>query len=150
MSVSKSDDMAPFISAIADAVNIRYKGRDYFFESAHVAAMADKWRERLQMALDATGMSMRDISLKAKCSPGYVHGILKDGKEPTIDRLLRVADVLGISKQWLLFGYVLDKETEEIITKLAALSPRERRAFLTLADRGADNDEGRLLPPPSS
>lgn len=86
--------------------------------------------------------------MEAGCSPGYVHGILK-GKEPTIDRLLRVAEVLGVSKQWLLFGYVLDQETEALITKLAALSSRERRALLVLVGRDGDNDD-RLLPPPSS
>jgi transcriptional regulator with XRE-family HTH domain len=54
----------------------------------------ESWRERLRAAVDASGRSMRDISLGAGLSAGYLFSILKDGKDPTMRSLLLLTQEL--------------------------------------------------------
>lgn len=95
--------------------------------------MADTWRTRLQAAYDASGKSKRAVSLAADCGPGYLHDILAVGKEPTIDRLVRLANVLNVSLSWLLYGIELGHQEERLLKLYAQLSPRQRQALLDLA-----------------
>ncbi|MGY3438750.1 MULTISPECIES: adenosylcobalamin-dependent ribonucleoside-diphosphate reductase [unclassified Marinovum] len=55
------------------------------------------FRERLSNLIEARGTTMRQVSLDAGLSHGYLHGIIKDGKEPTLDRLEKIASVLKVS-----------------------------------------------------
>lgn len=77
----------------------------------------ETWRERLAAAIaaDACKRSMRDVSIAAGLSAGYVHGILKDGKEPTLDRFMRICEVLDVSAASVLTGADLSRETETIL-----------------------------------
>lgn len=54
-------------------------------------------REKLIEAIEKSGLSMREICAKAKVSESYVKQ-LKSGrlKSPTIEKFIRVTDVLGI------------------------------------------------------
>lgn len=58
---------------------------------------------------------MRDVSLKAGCAAGYVQSLLTEGKDPTIDRLIRVCNALGVSLSWLIYGVELTPAREEIV-----------------------------------
>jgi transcriptional regulator with XRE-family HTH domain len=139
--VSKSGDINDTISAIAEIVNSRYKGRAFFVDSADMHAMTDRWRNRLKEALKASGKSMREVSMDAGCGPGYLHDVLAVGKEPTIDRLMRIANVLNVSLSWLLYGFDLGKKDEELLTLFASLTERQRQAILDLARPDSDNDQ---------
>ena len=83
---------------------------------------------------------MRSISLAAGVGPGYLHDILKVEKEPTLDRLMRIADALDISMSWLLYGFDLGKKDEEVLAVFSRLSDRQRQAILDLTNPEADND----------
>lgn len=107
-------------------------------------AMVDKWRERLRAAFEASGKSMRAASLEAGCAHNYLFEVLETGKEPGMERLIRVADVLGVSLPWLLYGTEIGPAEEEFLRAYAKLSPKQRRAILDLA---ADEDDDE--PPPS-
>ncbi|WP_425100426.1 adenosylcobalamin-dependent ribonucleoside-diphosphate reductase [Tropicibacter sp. S64] len=54
------------------------------------------FRKSLVSLIEARGTTMRQVSLDAGLSHGYLHGIIKDGKEPTLDRLAKIAEVLRV------------------------------------------------------
>lgn len=91
----------------------------------------DDWRERLEAAVSKDGRSFRDISLAAGLSHGYLHGILRDNKEPTLDRFVRICKVLNISVAYALMGMDITRETEQIISEIEADGER-RTAILQL------------------
>lgn len=136
ISLRRSVAMPDNLSAIAEIVNILYKGRADFPVPSDIAGMTEHWRMRLREAMEAKRMSMRAVSLKAKCGPGYVFDILETGKEPTIDRLVRIADAIPVSVSWLLYGYEIGPQEEELLRLYSRLSDRRRRALLDLAESG--------------
>jgi transcriptional regulator with XRE-family HTH domain len=60
-----------------------------------MAARGHRWRERLAAEIQASGKSMREISMAAKLGEGYVHSIMRTDREPSVGNLLRIAEVLG-------------------------------------------------------
>ncbi|MCJ7871146.1 adenosylcobalamin-dependent ribonucleoside-diphosphate reductase [Phaeobacter sp. J2-8] len=53
------------------------------------------YRKNLANLIELRGTTMRQASLDAGLSHGYLHGIIKDGKEPTLDRIEKIASVLN-------------------------------------------------------
>ena len=66
------------------------------------------WRKRLGDAIEAIaaagGPDMKALSKKAGLSAGYIHSILKQGRTPSVEKFLRVAEACGVEPGWLLFG----------------------------------------------
>ena len=80
---------------------------------------------------------MREVSLAAGLSAGYLHGVLKDRKDPTIDRLSAIARAMNISLSYILVGVRVSRDTERLIEVLES-DPDRRQAVLRLLDRGPD------------
>lgn len=100
---------------------------------ADISGMIDEaWRDRLAAALKASGKSKRGVSLAAGMAPGYVHSLLKEGKDPTIQNLIKVCEQLGASLSFILYGYELTAENEEILRLLKVATPNEREGFLQI------------------
>lgn len=97
----------------------------------HVHIDLDAVRRRLDGAIKERGVSRREISLKAGVGHNYVHGIIADGKEPTILRLAAVCDALGVSLLYILYGSDVSAEAAEIIRRLDE-NPAKRAALLDL------------------
>ena len=91
------------------------------------------WRNRLEGVIRADGRSLRDVSLAAKVSHGYLHGVLRDGKEPTLDRFLRICSALHVSAVYVLTGLDVNQETEAIMRAIQQ-NDKARSAILTLLD----------------
>lgn len=138
MSVSKSVAIAARISSIADMSSILYEGRARISEIEDIRRMeTGDWRARLAAALEASGKSKRSVSLAAGLGPGYVHSILKEGKDPTVDNLISVCREIGVSLSSVLYGVEMAPETEEIL-QLLEKSPDSRDGLLKLLrDRSA-------------
>jgi len=94
------------------------------------------WRKRLESAIDADGRSRRRISLDSRMGPGYVHSILKEGKDPTIDSLVAICETLNISLTKVLYGIEISRETEEILT-LVQDNPQQRQGILQILRNSA-------------
>ncbi|MEO1421326.1 MAG: XRE family transcriptional regulator [Pseudomonadota bacterium] len=92
-----------------------------------IAAM----RARLAEALKDSGISMRKASLNAGLGHGYVHSILNEGKEPTVQQLAKICSENDISLVHVLFGFEISPETEELM-KLISSDPAKRDAILAL------------------
>lgn len=92
------------------------------------------WRDRLQAALEKKKKSAREISLKAGKGPGYLHSILKEGKDPTVESMGAICDALEVSIASILLGVEMSRETEEIMQAIEG-SPARRDAVLQLLDQ---------------
>lgn len=126
---------AQTISAIADRSSAFHRGRAASAKNWHFVGMSDDaWRKRLEEVIERDGRSLRDISLAAGLSHGYLHGILRDDKEPTLDRFLRICKELNISVAYALLGAQLSAESEELV-KLLQDHPEKRAAILALLPR---------------
>lgn len=89
------------------------------------------WRTRLEAALKEKGLSKRKVSLDSGNGPGYVHSILSEGKDPTIEKLTSVCAAAGLSMSYILYGFNVTPEDEAVISALHE-SPEKRAAVLTL------------------
>ncbi len=70
-----------------------------------------------------SGRSFDEGSLVgAGLSHGYVHGILKDGKDPTLENLIRICAALETDLLHLLFQLKIDRQTAEILTAILSNS----------------------------
>jgi len=91
----------------------------------------ESWRIRLRAAIADSGKSMRAISLAASLSPGYVHSIMEDGKEPTIDKLLAVCDAIPVSAIRILLG--VDALPDDVaILRALHENPDKRQGILAI------------------
>ncbi|MBO3760380.1 helix-turn-helix transcriptional regulator [Ciceribacter sp. L1K22] len=91
----------------------------------------DAWRGRLQQALDRSGRSAREVSLAAGKGAGYVHSLLKEDKDPTLENLLAVCRELNVSLSELIYGFEISPATEEILALLEG-SPDARDGILKI------------------
>lgn len=89
------------------------------------------WRQRLAAALEQKGMSKRRASLDSGNGPGYVHGILNEGKDPTIDKLTSLCETLGVSATYILYGIDVTPEDEKILTPLKD-NPDAREGIISI------------------
>ena len=89
------------------------------------------WRDRLLALIKCQDKSKRSVSLAIGASPGYVHSILAEGKDPSIDNLLAISNHLGVSAAYLIYGYDVTPEVEEILHLLQE-RPESRSAILQL------------------
>jgi hypothetical protein len=127
--------MRLFISSLADTSSILYEGRAELFVLEDIVAMTENtWRERLQDAIDKSGRSARSVSIKAKRGPGYVHSILKEGKDPTIESLIAICAELQISLTWVIYGFEMTPATEQLLS-LIEQNPDDRAAVLQLLQK---------------
>ncbi len=102
----------------------------------------DSWRDRLTAAITKSGKSLRAVSLEAGLGPGYVHSILKDDKDPTIDRLLAVCDAVPVSPIHVLLGVEAAPDDVTILRELHA-NPTARAGILAIlrGPAGSQSDE---------
>lgn len=92
------------------------------------------WRKRLAEAIEASGKNPRSVSRAAGYSPGYVHGILKEGKDPTLDHLAKVCDAAGASFIKIVLGVDLDPAQERLLRLQADLPEDQKKLLLGLAE----------------
>lgn len=95
------------------------------------AAMREGWLERFKAAVEADGRSLRAISDAAGLGPNYVREMI-NGKEPGVDKLVRLARTLGVSASYLVTGLEMSAEHEEALERLTRLSPEKQKMVLDL------------------
>jgi transcriptional regulator with XRE-family HTH domain len=93
-----------------------------------------EWRGRLAAALEKSGRSMRAVSIAAGVGPNYLHGILRDRKEPTIERLIRICNVLNVSLTFVILGIELTQAQERLLLLLAGIPDEQKKLLLELAE----------------
>ncbi|NBW13843.1 MAG: helix-turn-helix domain-containing protein [Caulobacteraceae bacterium] len=94
----------------------------------------DGWKERLASAVQASGKSLRAISLAANAGPGYLFSVLNDGKDPSVEYLSRLCEALGVSLSYVLYGVNITPETERLM-RLAEENPEARANLIAILER---------------
>lgn len=97
--------------------------------------MVDDWKARLLAAVDASGRSDREISRAAKLGVNAVNELRTTDKAPSVERVLRIAAEVGVSRSYLFLGREASSEEEEYLRLLANATPEERKAVALLLQR---------------
>lgn len=100
-------------------------------DSGSVKNAPDAWRDRLAALIEERDISMRALSIDIGMGGGYIHSILRDGKTPSVDNLAKAAGRLGVTLPYLLYGFEMTPETEEIVRLLEA-NPDARTGILLI------------------
>lgn len=137
MSRRRSLLIPPSTSSIADMSSILYEGRASVSEIADILAMAKTWKDRLAKLITDQGKSQRGVSLAAGMGAGYLHSIFKEGKEPTIDHLMRICEAAEVSIYQVLTGFEITPEDEEFLRLLVEADASVRDAVLLILRRDA-------------
>jgi hypothetical protein len=74
---------------------------------------------------------MRAVSKDAGLGAGYLHGVLREGKEPGVDHLILICDQLGVSFAYVLLGFEVTPETLRLV-EVIEREPERRDAVLRL------------------
>ncbi len=61
-----------------------------------IPAMEQTWKTRLERLMRLKGFNMKSLSLKAELGETYVRDILKRGRDPGIEKMRALANVLGV------------------------------------------------------
>lgn len=100
--------------------------------------MADStWIDRLEDARERKGVSLRALSISMGRAPGYVHSLIKEGKRPSIDNMVAIADQLGVSLNWLVFGVEMTADAERLLRLYSGLDTAQQENFLRMAEAAA-------------
>lgn len=94
----------------------------------------ETWRERLAAAIEKAGKTERSVSLEIGRAPGYLHGILKEGKEPGIDSFAAIANAVNVSLAWLLYGAEFTGNSEKLLRLFSQLNDDQQADFLRMAE----------------
>lgn len=101
-----------------------------------MSKFGEDWRERLRLAIEASGRSQRQVSLAAGNAAGYANSLIKDGKDPSIENLIGICDQVGVSLSYVPYGFDVSPETEEVL-RLLQEKPSARKGVLQIL-RGDD------------
>lgn len=96
-------------------------------------AMDSGWLIRFKAALKADGRTPRALSLDCGLGPNYVSEMLTKGKEPGVDKLLRLCAELKVSATYILTGSEVSPQSEEMLGLLADMKSEHLTTLLDLA-----------------
>ena len=93
--------------------------------------MEKGWYKRLVAVIEDDRRDMKAISLEAGCGPNYVQQMIKDGKQPGIDRFINILAVLGRpASLHVILGDDLNAEDEELIRLISGLPDESKNKAL--------------------
>lgn len=127
--------MDRYLFAIANAVKHGNNERADFVQKRDIVIMDKGWRARLRAAIDECDLTQAEIARRAGVSGSFVTEIFSKNKEPGFDKVLALADAIGVSMAHLLYGVELDAEQEKLLRLFAQLNERQRQAIFDLVMR---------------
>jgi len=89
------------------------------------------WRDRLLKAVEATPKTRETIAVEAGLGRAYLYGVFKEGKVPSIENLVAICSVLGVSPAFILFGWSMTEKQQELLDLLSR-DPGRTEAVLQL------------------
>lgn len=102
----------------------------------------DDWRSRLLEAVDKDGRSDRAISLKAKLGPNFVNELRNGDKEPGVNKVIKLAEMLDLSLAFVFSGADVSARDETDLKLFLSLSPDSRQAMLHFARQIKESEHG--------
>lgn len=90
-------------------------------------------RQRIRDELKRQRRSQADVVEKAELGQGYLTNILKRGQMPSVDKLHRLCDELGVSVAWIMYGLDVPPDFDRIFD-LMQKDPKKFYAMLALLE----------------
>src|SRR5690606_29222430 len=87
------------------------------------------WRERAALVMEQKKLTMRTVSLRMGSNASYLFTVMKKGQDPVAEKIIEIARALEVSPVWLMFGFNLDPEAEEVVLRYQALDEEKRKMF---------------------
>lgn len=97
----------------------------------------DEWKDRLKAAIKKSGRSMRDVSIAAGYSHGYISGLYTEEKTPSAAKLIKICDELGVSPFQILYGFELTSDAAELLRLYSTMSDEDKVMVLRLMKKTA-------------
>lgn len=97
----------------------------------------EDWRSRLERTIKRDGRSQAEICKEAEVSHSYIRAILKEGKDPSIANMAKLAEVLGVSTAWLIDGLEISPKAEKLLRVWAQFPTEEQELLLEYFQRQA-------------
>lgn len=95
---------------------------------AKCLAMSETWYDRLEVAVKRDGRPLRVISQAAGLGVNYLQQLLKDRKEPGVERFMAILQQMGTaSALYVLTGRDFTKEDEAFLKVALDLKPEARQ-----------------------
>lgn len=92
------------------------------------------WRSRLNEVIEKDGRSHRAITDAIGLSPSYIHGILKEGKDPRVRNLVKLAKELNTSLNWIMFGIQMTGDVQRLLCAFSSFDDNQKQQFLRIVD----------------
>lgn len=94
-------------------------------------AMDDRWFDRLLAAVKRDGRDMKAISLAAKLGENYVQQMVKEGKKPKINTLVRLLQALGRADTlYIITGAEFSAADRRLLDVAAQLDEEGKQALI--------------------
>jgi transcriptional regulator with XRE-family HTH domain len=106
-----------------------------------IRLMTEPWRTRLLEAIDASGRSDRDISRAAKLGQNAVNELRNTAKQPSVEKVIKIAEEVGVSLSYLFLGIEASAEDDRFLKLLSAASQQERDAVQLILGRAGRAQE---------
>lgn len=104
----------------------------------------ENWLDRLINVVEASGRSMRDISLSAGFGHAYLREVIELGKEPRLGSLMAICAELEVHPSYILTGIDLSPEAEEVARLMARLPLSKQEEFARFVKRYAKTSDTAL------
>ena len=92
--------------------------------------MEENWKTRLLQAIDNDGRSDRAISTAANLGVNFVNEFRNKAKEPSVEKILKLAAELKLSVTYLFLGRDLSKDDEDLLLVLQSLPVSAKEGLL--------------------
>jgi len=92
--------------------------------------MEENWKTRLLQAIDSDGRSDRAISTAANLGVNFVNELRNTAKEPSVEKILRLAAELNLSVTYLFLGRDLSRDDEDLLLVLQSLPASAKEGLL--------------------
>lgn len=110
--------------------------------------MSETWFDRLELAVKRDGRPLRVISTDAGLGVNYLQQLLKDRKEPGVERFMLILKALGTaSSLYVLTGREFTKDDEGFLTVALNLKPAARARAADLFQSLLGQQGASELPP---
>ncbi len=94
-------------------------------------AMNETWIDRLSLAVERDGRSLRRISSEAGLGTNFLQQLFRDRKEPGVEKLLSVLNVLGTSSLlYVLTGREFSRDDEAFLKLVLNMDPALRSSSM--------------------
>lgn len=107
-----------------------------FVWRASLPTMKDGWHSRLIEAIERDSRGYFGISQAAGLSRNYVQQLVKYGKEPGAEKLVRILNALGTDASlYIILGVEMTPENAKALAAFSAMTKPQRDALLPFLER---------------